>query len=322
MALRSRINLFAGDKHADLLITEVNAWATYYKRDAELVVIDTFSAASSGADENSGRDVGAVLERARRISRETKAHVAVVHHVPKSGGAAPRGWGGFLGNVDSAVLVQDTDEREYFTKDDGSQGERTVHMFTVVKQKDAELRFSRMFTLPQVMLGYDSENDKITSCIVKQLETVQEKMARKEVPPDWAQIHPLTEDIFRALVKALGKHGTAPPAEIDAPRDVKAACTVAQWQAELVDLKKGFTDITPELRKQISNRVYKALQRWIPGRMGIINKKDVWVWRTGRKVFPVDQLPRKTAAAIADAVGPPVKVLAPGEDANDDIPWR
>jgi hypothetical protein len=311
VALCSRVNLFTTEKGVDALIAEINAWSMFYGMPAELLVIDTFSAASSGADENLGRDVGLVLERARRISRETKAHVAIVHHVPKSG-SGPRGWSGFLGNVDSAVLVENTDEQEEDNRD-GRSISRVIHKFTVTKQKDAASHFSRMFTLPQVVLGRDPDGDDITSCVVRQLETTQEAAARRSCPDGWAILHQQNEDVFRALVRALKEHGVLLPAATKAPRDA-LCCTVQQWQAELIALKTGFEEITPHLRHVVSQRVQRALRRWLPDQQGLIVKDGQWVWRTNRRVFKIDREPRGIDPMEIEQQKP---LLAPGETENE-----
>jgi hypothetical protein len=303
VGLCSRINLFSGDKVVDTLIAEGNAWSTFYRLPLELLVIDTFSAASSGADENSGRDVGAILDRARRISRETGTHVAIVHHIPKSGNT-PRGWGGFLGNVDSAVLVENLDEREVDPVDGKS---RVIHKFTVIKQKDAASHFSRTFTLPQVILGKDSEGDDMTSCVVRPTISQKEIEERAVVPKDWCQLHRDNEDLFRALKRALNEHGILTPPGVPAPRGT-VCCRISDWQDELVEERVGHVEITPALRKNLNQRIARATKRWMPDGINLIGKHKEWVWRSDRKVYKVDPLPRVTEQVQ------PEPVFAPGED--------
>ena len=50
-----------------------------------LIVIDTISRALCGGDENSPKDMGAIVAATSRLQAETKAHVLWVHHMPQDG---------------------------------------------------------------------------------------------------------------------------------------------------------------------------------------------------------------------------------------------
>ena len=97
--------------HIERLIAECLAWRQFYDMPIELVVIDTFSAATTGADENSGRDIGPVLERGRRVCMETGAHVALVHHIPK-GGSTPRGHGSLTADFETTIEYEKAEGRK------------------------------------------------------------------------------------------------------------------------------------------------------------------------------------------------------------------
>lgn len=314
VALQSRINLHGEKADTEKLIAEIKAWTSYYGLRLELVVIDTFSAATPGADENSGRDVGLVLERCRRIATETGSHVAVVHHVPKSG-TGPRGWSGFLGNVDSAVFVEDTENIHEVEKTNGDRARLTIHQFTVVKQKDAPSKTRRQFVLPQVVLGKDSDGDAITSCVVLPLGGASEGayVDDKGAPKGWAQLHPQNREVFVCLARGIRNKGRQPPPNIEAPPGTQAI-TVGMWQDEMVEQITGHEEITPKLRTRIKMRIYRASMRWVQGEGGsaLIVKRGDWVWRTDRKVFTVDAVPRQI---VQDP--PPDGVTAPGETQGD-----
>lgn len=313
--LPSRIDIFSADADVDKLILEVKAWAAFYDLPLELVVLDTLNAASPGADENSSKDIGPVLNRARKISLETGAHVLLVDHVPKEG-ASPRGWSGKMGNVDSAVLVNITGDID----DGAAVGDnvrREVRELTITKQKDEADKLKRRFVLRRVVLGTDPDGDPISSCVVQPLGSTLPLFAAAgtEKPAGWAAMVPANEDIFRALVRALRKHGRPAPADTSEPPGT-IVCTIAQWQAELIEDQVGHVEITPTLEARIKKRIYRASKAWNAreesGGINIIGKHKEWVWRTSRKVWRVDEPPKPRPMPVE-----PEALRAPGETIED-----
>jgi RecA-family ATPase len=106
-----------------------------------LIIIDTISRALCGGDENSSKDMGAIVAATSRLQAETKAHILWVHHMPQDGAERLRGHGALLGAMDTTVLVTKT----------GSQ--RTAN---VVKSNDAEEGERDAFTLESVTIGPDT----------------------------------------------------------------------------------------------------------------------------------------------------------------------
>lgn len=314
-----RINLFADNADVDKLIAEIKSWASYYDVPLELVVIDTLSAATPGANENNSEDMTKVLERCRRISAECACHVALVHHTPKAGGS-PRGWSGLSGNVENMVMVERTDQVAEETAADGHRILRDTRLFTVTKQKDAEDRLTRAFVLKQVVLGVDEEGDRITSCVVADIAPPAE--ASKVVPVGWAQIHGQSLDVFRALIRALRKNGRTAPAGAEVSRE-ELCVTIGEWQAELVEMSLGHEVDSETLRARIKKRVQRACAHWESDTgPKLVGKSREWVWRTGRKVHHADEPPRPPTKRPYDARadGPPDQpdmLLAQGEDPRD-----
>ncbi len=199
--LPSRVDLFGADDHTNKLIDEIKAWASFYDAPLELVVIDTFSAASPGANENASEDVSKVLQRCHRIAVETGAHVALVHHTPKLGGS-PRGHSSLLGNVENAVEVARTEQVDAEPTSDGRLL-RDIREMIVRKQKDGEDGLTRRFVLKQVQLGLDADNEPDTSCVVHELAGAA--APTKVVPHGYMEMKPNNQAIVRALVAALRK---------------------------------------------------------------------------------------------------------------------
>jgi len=77
-----------------------------------LVIVDTFARVTLGAEENSAKDLGPILDALERLRRATNGgSVLVVHHSPKGEGRGPRGSSAILGAVSVALEVTGTEGR-------------------------------------------------------------------------------------------------------------------------------------------------------------------------------------------------------------------
>lgn len=70
-----------------------------------LLVVDTMAQATPGADENSGKDMGAVVARIKAIHRRTGWAVLLVAHSGKDARAGLRGWSGIKAALDCEIEV-------------------------------------------------------------------------------------------------------------------------------------------------------------------------------------------------------------------------
>lgn len=121
-----------------------------------LIVIDTISRALCGGDENSPKDMGAIVAATSRLQHETNAHVLWVHHMPQDGAERLRGHGALLGAMDTTVHVAKT----------GS-----LRTATVVKANDSEEGAQIAFTLESVTVGADADGNQTTAPIVCPADT-------------------------------------------------------------------------------------------------------------------------------------------------------
>lgn len=133
--------------HVTDLIKEINEREPY-----DLIVMDTFAQVMPGADENSGKDVGAALAQCKRINVKTGAMVLLVHHSGKDAGKGARGWSGLRAAADVELEIT------------RKENDRAIK---VTKLKDGEDGASMGFKLHTVTLGEDEDGDDITSCIVE-----------------------------------------------------------------------------------------------------------------------------------------------------------
>ena len=107
-----------------------------------LIIIDTISRALAGGDENSPKDMGAIVATTARLQEATGAHVAWVHHVPINAGERLRGHGALLGALDTTINVEKL-----------ANGQRTA---TVIKANDSEEGQRITFTLKSVDIGIET----------------------------------------------------------------------------------------------------------------------------------------------------------------------
>lgn len=104
-----------------------------------LIIVDTLSRALAGGDENSPKDMGAVVAASAYLQEKTKAHVLWVHHIPHDG-ERMRGHGALLGAVDTTLAVTSA----------GHQRSARV-----VKANDSAEGESVAFTIESVEIGND-----------------------------------------------------------------------------------------------------------------------------------------------------------------------
>lgn len=76
-----------------------------------LIVLDTLARCTVGADENSARDMGLVVEALDRLKDSTGAAVLVVHHTGKDKSKGMRGSSALLGAADVVVEVTGSEGR-------------------------------------------------------------------------------------------------------------------------------------------------------------------------------------------------------------------
>ena len=132
---------------------------------ADLVIIDTLTAASPGADENYGKDMTKILDHCRRVYKFTGATVLLIHHSGKDTSKGARGWSGLKGRVDAEIeLLRNGDFRTA----------------VITKLKDGADGTRHTFKLKTVVLGMDEDGDEITSCVVEHIAPAPEENKRQE----------------------------------------------------------------------------------------------------------------------------------------------
>ena len=135
----------------------------------DLIIVDTFAQVTSGANENSGEDMGKALRHARLIREVTGAMVILVHHSGKDTSKGARGWSGIRAATDvelEVVRPEDCDSR----------------LLRTSKQKDGRDDLQWGFDLQQVVVGTDADGDEETSLVSVEAE-VPVARAPEEMTP-------------------------------------------------------------------------------------------------------------------------------------------
>ena len=116
-----------------------------------VVIVDTLNRAAPDTDENSSRDMGKVLDAAKRLQALTGGLVVLVHHTGKDESKGLRGHSSLFAALDAVVTVsRDGDRREW----------------KLGKSKDGADGEAHTFKLQVEALGFDEHGDSLTSCVV------------------------------------------------------------------------------------------------------------------------------------------------------------
>jgi hypothetical protein len=232
------VDLLKAEGDADGIIYWVNRVAEKAGQPVSMVVIDTLSRTMPAGNENSPEHMTQYIANCDRIREETKAHVAVIHHCPKSSTNALRGHSSLFGAIDTHILVE---------KFSGG------NVWKVEASKDDEDGYSAGFKLKVIEVDQD-EDEPVTSCVVEPAEV--ERRRSKAKLSDTEQV------CLDALHHAIGKAGKIPADSQNIPGGVKCV-SITQWEAEAKAKYPG----KPEDKKKAFQRGPKGLQG--KGRIGV-----------------------------------------------------
>lgn len=272
----AQLNLYRDDDQTNAFIEEAQHWSTRYGMPIELIVIDTFAKAMTGANENDGRDVGQVLERCSRISSATGAHVALVHHM-NAEGSKLRGHTSILANLENVLIVSQAEGLR-------DEDQRQIREVLVDKQKDGERGSKIRFVLGSVEIGKDEDDDPITSCVV-----LSPKGDGSDQPaPERASVTDGEAVFLRAVERAVSEHGDKPPLASGLPQSLR----IVEWKRFVQVYDSMAFDAADEeketdedrakrlnARRQTLKRIGEKLMT-----KGIIAKEAPWIWLTGKRV--------------------------------------
>jgi hypothetical protein len=219
-----------------------------------LIIIDTLSRAMCGGDENSPKDMGAIVTATGRLQASTAAHVLWVHHIPLDGERL-RGHGALLGALDTTIHV--------IKATDG-----IMRTGTVIKANDSEEGEGVAFTLESTEIGKDADGVPTTAPIVVPVEAAPRRQAAK---PN--RLPKAATTALRALTEALDEQGQVPPASNHIPSNTKVV-TTAVWRKQAY--LRGISTSDEERAKQ---QAFKRASDYLIG-AGPVGFWNYQVWLT------------------------------------------
>lgn len=120
-----------------------------------VVFIDTLARAMAGLDENSGTDMGKMIDICAQITKKTGCAIILVHHSGKNQQSGLRGHSMLMGALDSAIEVRATGD---------------VRLLYMDKIKEGSDGMEYPFQLNVISLGEDEDGAPVNSCTVQYME--------------------------------------------------------------------------------------------------------------------------------------------------------
>lgn len=266
--LPSRVDLFSKEGDTQKLIDEINAWKPVMTKPLRMVVIDTFSKATAGADENNGKDVSVIMENVDRIASECGVHVMIVHHM-NADGKKLRGHTSLYADVDQVLTVTNDEETK-------------VRTLTLTKQKDDEDGVKINFSLAQEIVGFDTINERdITSCVV--LSVSEKDRLKKEQERMGISVNPTERRFLVEFFEAVDKYGEFVLDQPNLPRSARGKSVVTWDNYVEIAISKMLNEEDPRKAK---DRLRKAFNRMTDGlvKMGAIRFEKPYMWWTGKPI--------------------------------------
>lgn len=137
-----------GEGDADAIVDALTQLATF----PALIIIDTLARAMGGGDENSGKDMGALIRNVDLIREQTSAHIMLIHHSGKDASRGARGHSSLRAAADTEIELTRSG---------------AVVMAEAKKQRDVSELGRFAYTLKSVPIGLDGDGDEVTSAVVE-----------------------------------------------------------------------------------------------------------------------------------------------------------
>jgi hypothetical protein len=232
------IDLRTGQVDADRIIATAKAFAQATGLPIVWIIIDTLNRALAGGDENSSKDMGAVIAAVDRIQRATNAHCSLIHHVPVDRTDRMRGHSSVLGAVDLTVRIN-------------KEGKGKTVTVEADKANDLVEKPRFAFQFESVELARDGLTVATAPVLVPCDTPLVAEAAKRKAMPKGAQI------ALRALTEAIDEVGNLMPASNHIPARTKTV-TFEQWRTYAY--RRGIsTSDEPRARQQAFKRATEYL---------------------------------------------------------------
>ena len=276
--LQSRVDLHSPDGDTKGLIDEITGICAHYQMPLAAFFIDTLARAMGGADENNGRDMGAILNNIDTIRDATKAHICLVHHL-NADGTKLRGHTSVFANMDQVLSVI-------------CDAETKVRTLKLAKQKDESDDITIKFELVALKVG-DRDGKDVTSCVVVQQgekEKIKGLEGQRPFRPNTGEMNFLV-----ALFRALNENGVAPPDNILCPSNVSKVVDfkhVREWFRRLNLNQEADSTKEQQRLSQAIKRAGDSLKKF-----QIIGVDENQLWHSGKVIYGIEQTyPRQNKA--------------------------
>ncbi|MEM1066153.1 MAG: helicase RepA family protein [Pseudomonadota bacterium] len=211
-----------------------------------LIVVDTVARVMGAGDENTAKDMGALVANLDRLRGALGSHVMLIHHSGKDTSKGARGSSALRAAVDTEIKITRVDD---------------VIQAETQKQRDMECGAVFAYRLQRVEIGTDSDGDPITSAVVQATEPVEKK------PKLTGQ-----QGIgLQALDEALAEHGAR---IVGDNYPLNRRCVTLQKWREYCDRHALSSGESDSARRKAFFSVKNALHE-----KGIIRVFDDNVWR-------------------------------------------
>ncbi len=116
-----------------------------------MIIADTLARMSAGANENSGEDMGPVMDRFSMVAEHTGAAMVIIHHSGKDQARGSRGWSGIRAHINTEIEVEESDG---------------VRFAKVTKQRELASKGEEIaFELQVVQMGVSKFGIEVTTCV-------------------------------------------------------------------------------------------------------------------------------------------------------------
>jgi len=173
------LNFYSNSGDATSVVTLVEELERIKGKKVRMIIGDTLARMSAGANENSGEDMGPVMERFSMVTQATGSAMIIIHHNGKDQARGARGWSGIRAHIDTEIEVED------------SQGVKSAK---VTKQRELGSKGDEiLFKLEIIPMGKSKFGVDVTTCVaVPNFDT----MARRWDKTELKRIELLKELIF------------------------------------------------------------------------------------------------------------------------------
>jgi hypothetical protein len=214
-----------------------------------LLVIDTLNRAASGADENTSRDMGEVIDAAKVLQAQFGGLVLLVHHSGKDQSRGLRGHSSLNAALDASIEVVKLDNRREWRID---------------KAKDGSDDAGESFRLQVVEIGRHDDDEPITSCVV--VPDDDAKQVRRAIPPKGGN----QGVAWSVLVEKLRQVSTTRPPE--APSTLPQGCAALPLDFAIEAIRERLA-CDPKRKTERAQQALNGLQA-----RGLIRVDRGYVW--------------------------------------------